>query len=81
MSFCQCLKLAWKAYRMSKRMSKEPVRFAYLKKDGTFRKARCRVHPDTFKDRSPWRGGVFVYYDLDCEGYRSFRVQNLLWAK
>ncbi len=75
----QSMRLAWKAYRLSKLMKEDEVKFAYLKKDGSYREARGRLCPNPATRKSPWRGGVFVYYDLDRSEYRSFRMDYLIW--
>ena len=66
---------------MAKRMRTEIVHFAYLKADGTIRKAigtlkdtaelvKGTGHTDT--------GKAFKYYDVESQGFRSFKVENLL---
>jgi hypothetical protein len=74
----QSVRLAWKAYRLSKLMKNESISFAYLKKDGSYRKAVGRLSSNEAKKQSPWRGGVFVYYDVHCGEYRSFRMDYLV---
>lgn len=77
--FAISLRRVWQAYRLAKLMQQYPTAFSYLKKDGTVRFARGRLHPEHVAELNPvWRSGAFVYFDLDCLEYRSFQLKNLL---
>ena len=80
-AFAVCICKAWGLWRLAKRMHKEAVKFAYLKADGTIRKAigtlkdtaelvKGTGHTDT--------GKAFKYYDIEAQGFRSFKVENLI---
>lgn len=80
-AFAVCLCKAWELWRMAKRMRTEVVRFAYLKADGTIRKAIGTLE-DTAElvkgTGRPDNGKAFKYYDVEAEAFRSFKVENLL---
>ena len=79
-AFAVCLAKAWAIYRPYKRMKKETVSFAYEKADGSLRKAK-----GTLQDVSNLIKGTGVeyyktvrYFDVDANGFRSFKVENLI---
>ena len=70
-AFAVCLPKAWALYRLTKRMRREIVTFAYEKADGSLRKAK-----GTLKDVSNL---IKVrYFDVEANGFRSFKVENLI---
>ena len=78
--FAVCLAKAWTIYRLYKRMKKETVSFAYEKADGSLRKAK-----GTLQDVSSLIKGTGIenyktvrYFDVDANGFRSFKVENLI---
>lgn len=77
--FAVCLSRAWALYRLSKRMKIEIVSFAYEKKDGSLRKAK-----GTLKDAGEYVIGkdssikTMKYFDVEANGFRSFRIENLI---
>ena len=72
------LRLAWRAWKLYQAMIKgKNVPFRYRKVDGTMRVARGRMESD-MAPKFPVDKGLFVYYDDDRGGYRSFRVENLM---
>ena len=79
-TFAVCLAKAWAIYRLYKRMKSETVSFAYEKADGSLRKAK-----GTLQDVSNLIKGTGVenyktvrYFDVDANGFRSFKVENLI---
>lgn len=77
-AFAVCLSKAWAIYRLSKRMKSEIVTFCYEKADGTLRKAK-----GTLKDTQSIIKGTgsenlktMRYFDVDTNGFRSFKVEN-----
>ena len=79
-AFAVCLAKAWAIYRLYKRMKSETVSFAYEKADGSLRKAT-----GTLQDVSNLIKGTGVenyktvrYFDVDANGFRSFKVENLI---
>ena len=80
-AFAVCLSKAWQLYRLTKRMRAGVVRFAYEKADGTLRKAAGTLHEvsATIKGTGRPDGGQAVrYYDVEADGWRSFKVENLI---
>ena len=79
-----CMIKAWQLYRLARRMRSGLVSFYYTKSDGSIRKAT-----GTLKDRP---SGVslngkhltkpsyktMAYFDIDKNGYRCFKVENLI---
>jgi hypothetical protein len=79
-SFAICLIQAWKVYRLSKKMVTGAVKFAFEKKDGTLRYATGTlkhiintVAADITKNYK-----AVPYYDIEVQGFRSFKIQNLI---
>ena len=80
------LKLAWKSFKLKLRMKTEVVKFAFKKIDGTVREAVGTLVSSMLPqrgDNQPTKEraknyGVQVYYDLDRDCFRSFKVANLL---
>ena len=62
------------------------VTFEYEKKDGTMRRARgtlckgvCRAYDDYVvkgKKKTEAKLGLFIYWDLDANGFRSFDIRK-----
>lgn len=80
-AFAVCLCKAWGLWRMAKRMRTEVVKFAYLKADGTIRKAIGTLKDTAELVKGTGRtdtGKAFKYYDVEAEGFRSFKVENLI---
>lgn len=79
-SFAICLSRAWALFRLKKEMAKGLVKFAYEKLDGSL-----RVAYGTLKDvditvmRSrPASIKTFNYFDVESNGFRCFRIENLV---
>ena len=61
------------------------VHFTYRKKDGTVREAYGTRNTNIIneynaspKGNSSEKDGVITYYDLDLNGWRSFKVENFI---
>ncbi|MDD6581575.1 MAG: SH3 beta-barrel fold-containing protein [Bacteroidales bacterium] len=80
------LKLAWKSFKLKLRMKTEVVKFAFRKIDGTLREAVGTLVSDMLPKRDESTQtkeraknyGVQVYFDLDRNCFRSFKVASLL---
>ena len=80
-AFAVALSKSWQLYRLTKRMRAGVVRFAYEKADGTLRRA-----VGTLKDTAalvkgtgrPDDGRTVRYFDVEADGWRSFRVENFV---
>ena len=79
-SFQVCLSKAWAIYRLSKRMRDEIVVFAYEKADGTLRKAKGTLKgiQSLIKGTGKENDKAMRYFDVEANGFRSFRVENLI---
>ena len=80
-AFAVCLSKAWALYRLTKRMRAGIVRFAYEKADGTLRKACGTLHDVAATVKGTGRPNdalTIRYYDVEADGWRSFKVENLV---
>lgn len=78
--FAVCLSKAWAIYRLSKRMKNEVVTFCYEKADGTLRKAKgtLRDTQSLVKGTGSANYKTMRYFDIEANGFRSFKVENLI---
>ena len=75
------LKQAWMWFKLRAKMTKGVVKFIYKKVDGTLREANGTLLnvPRTKGVRtSPY--GCQTYYDMDCQDWRCFRIENLMFV-
>lgn len=80
-AFSVCLSKVWELYRLTKRMRAGVVRFAYEKTDGSLRKACGTLHDvaATVKGTGHPNDAITMrYYDVEADGWRSFKVENLV---
>lgn len=73
--FSEALTESWRLYRLSKAMREKPVAFVYKTKSGFEREA---VGTLTETPGAEPNYSVFVYYDLQKKGFRSFRSENYI---
>ncbi|MEM0933138.1 MAG: SH3 beta-barrel fold-containing protein, partial [Bacteroidota bacterium] len=77
----ECLKKAWKLYRLKKTMDKKVVKFTYKKVNGTLRFAKGTLQ-DVFLKNIKGEGKpnlrTLVYWDMEASGFRCFRIENLV---
>lgn len=78
--FSVCLSRAWALYRLTKRMRKEAVTFTYKKADNTLRKAKGTLKDiqDLIKGTGSENFKTVRYFDIDANGFRSFKVENFI---
>ena len=67
------------------RFASGDVYFSYLKKDGTVREAYGTRNTNIIneynaspKGNSSEKDGVITYYDIEFEGWRSFKIENFI---
>lgn len=82
-SMSDALKAAWRCFWLKAKAAFGEVRFSYMKKDGTRRDARGTISPGAINYTPNGRGRrtpdhLFLYWDLDAQGYRTFDRANLL---
>ncbi len=83
----QALKYAWWFESFRKKLSTGVWRFSYFKKDGSIREAVGTLCMDLIPEDKRPKGinsealacaDTFCYYDLDAQGWRSFRLDNFI---
>ena len=83
----QALKYAWWFEAFRAKLSTGVYRFSYLKKDGSIREARGTLDLSRIPlDKWPKDTNVnhipspeaFAYYDVEAEGWRSFRLDYFI---
>lgn len=82
-AFAVALSKSWQLYRLVKQMRAGVVRFAYEKADGTLRKAIGTLKDTTVLVKGTGRpddGRTIKYYDIEADGWRSFKVENFATA-
>ena len=79
-AFSICLAKSWAIYRLIKRMRTDVVSFAYEKADGTLRKAKGTLQgvQALIKGTGTDTPKTVCYYDVDSNGWRSFKIENLI---
>ena len=83
----QALKYAWWFERFRVKLSQGVYRFSYMKREGTIREAKGTLDfsripkdkwPDAEKEIDRLPTPVFPYYDVEAEGWRSFRLDYFI---
>ncbi|MFI3306110.1 MAG: SH3 beta-barrel fold-containing protein [Rikenellaceae bacterium] len=79
-AFAVCLATAWRIYRLTRRMTREVVKFSYQKVDGTLRRAvgTLQVASHLVKGNGKDTPSTLRYFDVEASAFRSFRVENLI---
>lgn len=81
-NFSQALTYAWKIIKLKTKMQTKVVEFQYRKVDGSIRKAygtlKESLLPET-KGAGSASPKVMVYFDMEKQGYRSCRIENLIF--
>lgn len=80
-AFSVCLAKSWAIYRLINRMRTGVVSFAFEKADGTLRKAKGTLHEVAATIKGAGRSDnsrTVKYYDVEADGWRSFKVENLI---
>ena len=82
-AFAVALSKAWALYRLTKQMRAGVVRFAYEKTDGSLRQAAGTLQEVATLIKGTGRpddGRTVRYYDVEADGWRSFKVENFVTA-
>ena len=79
-AFAVCLSRAWALYRLTKQMHKGIVAFAYEKADGSLRKAKGTLKDiqNLIKGTGSENYKTVRYFDIEANGFRSFKVENFI---
>ena len=85
LSWGECQNRAWRVARLRAAMQAGPVGFAYLKEDGSERRALGTLNSELFQYESKGTGkasgsAVVKYWDIEAGAFRSFRAERLLAA-
>lgn len=77
-SFSEALQMAWKAYRLTRRMLTDKVEFAFRKMNGEIRKAIGTLNIEFERKSDSEQFKSVVYFDVEKQAFRSFKPQNLV---
>lgn len=82
-SFSDCLKAAWQKAKLTIAMKSGAVNLSFTKKDGTETTRIATIDPHLFTYDSKGTGSnpkadVICFYSLTDNGFRSFRIENLI---
>lgn len=80
-TFAEALKQAWRIIKLSVRMKLGEVSFTFKKIDGSLRKAvgTLKDTPAITGNGKPKNFGVMTYFDVEANGWRSFKFENLIY--
>ena len=78
-TFAVCLSKARACYRLIQKMRNDVTEFAFEKADGTLRRAKgiLKDVATSTKQRKPNYKTV-AYFDVEKQGFRCFKVENLV---
>lgn len=81
-AFAVCLSRAWTLYRLTRKMHNGVVMFAYEKADGSLRKAKGTLKDvqNLIKGTGSENYKTVRYFDIEANGFRSFKVENFITA-
>lgn len=81
-TFAVCLSKAWALYRLTREMHKGIVAFAYEKADGSLRKAKGTLKDiqNLIKGTGKENYKTVRYFDVEADGFRSFKIENFITA-
>lgn len=79
-TFGEALKQAWKIIKLQARMIVGNVSFKFRKVDGSIREAvgTLTVKYESKGNGKPMSVDSMMYYDIEANGFRSFKVFNLV---
>jgi WYL_2, Sm-like SH3 beta-barrel fold len=85
LSWGECQRQAWAAYRLKEAMQSDVVEFQFIKSDKSVRIAKGTLNSELFQYEAkgtsvPTSPDVIRYFDLDANSWRSFRIERLLAA-
>lgn len=75
-------KMAWRILKLKRDLLQGVVKFAYKKVDGSIRNAIGTLNPNFIggevRETTGASFGTLKYYDLEAQGWRSCKVENVL---
>ncbi len=81
MTMSDAMKQAWKVFKLNKALkTNSVVKFSFMKADGSLREAKGTLVgvEDKIQGTKQSSPKVQVYFDLDANGFRSFRKERLV---
>lgn len=82
-SFADALRKAWVVIKLRASMKKQVVSFKFKKVDGSIREANGTLIesylPEIKGTSKKVNYSVMAYFDVDAYGFRSFKVENLIF--
>ena len=83
MTWSECLKASWRRAKISKQLKAGVVKFDYIKKDKTLRRAIGSVNTSLFDQLPkgtgiPTKPEIVKYFDFEKQSWRSFRLINFV---
>lgn len=83
LTFSECLKAAWKAYKVVKKLKKGVTTFSFRKVTGEIREATGTLNGDLFEynskgTRQESKPDAIKYFDIEKQDWRMFRIERLL---
>lgn len=78
-TFAEALVHAWKVIKLAQAMKRNPVVFCYLKVSGEVRKAYGTLNVNYVSKSGRENFGMFNYFDIEADGWRSAKVENLIF--
>ncbi len=85
-TFSECLKAAWRAYKLTKRLRSGIIHFTYRKATGEIRQATGTLIDSVVKTankkgvRKEANLDTVKYFDVEKDAWRMFRIERLLTA-
>lgn len=78
----ETMKLAWRNFKLCKALKKGIVNFTFKKKDGSIREAvgtlKENVIPPVYGLRTSDPNKVQIFYDVNKQAWRSFKIENFV---
>lgn len=78
-SFAEALVYSWKVIKLQIKLLIGTVSFSYRKVDGSIRKAVGTLDVKYERKGGESAKGVFVYFDVEVSGFRSAKMENLIF--
>lgn len=83
LSWGECQKQTWSAYRLKEAMQSSIVEFSFIKSDQSVRVAKGTLNGELFQYEAkgasvPSSPDVIRYFDMGVGQWRSFRVERLI---
>ena len=83
LSWGECQKQAWAAYKLKEAMQSGIIEFSFIKSDSSVRLAKGTLNGDLFQYEAkgasaPTLPDVIRYFDMGVKEWRSFRIERLI---